>query len=156
MMEMLAPQGPVYQAGTLSGNPLAMAAGIATLRYLADHQEEIYAGLETHTAALAQGIAQAARQAGIATQTNRAGSMVTWFFTRTPVTDWTTAATSDTEAFGRFHRAMLDQGVWLPPSQYEAAFLGAAHTSEIIATTVEAARRAFAALKDQPQASAVT
>ncbi len=146
MMDMLAPQGPVYQAGTLSGNPLAMAAGIATLGYLGDHEEEIYGGLEAHTAAVAAGIAKVAHEAGIVTQTNRVGSMVTWFFTGTPVTDWTTAATSDTEAFGRFHRAMLDQGVWLPPSQYEAAFLGAAHTSEIIDATVEAARRAFAVI----------
>ena len=146
MMDMLAPQGPVYQAGTLSGNPLAMAAGIATLRYLGAHQEEVYGGLEAHTGALAAGIAQAALDAGIVTQTNRVGSMVTWFFNEQPVSDWAGASASDTEAFGRFHRAMLDEGVWLPPSQYEAAFLGAAHTGEIIASTVEAARRAFASM----------
>ena len=79
-------------------------------------------------------------------ETNRVGSMVTWFFTGTPVTDFATAATSDTEAFGRFHRAMLDQGVWLPPSQFEAAFLGTAHTAEDIDFTVEAARKAFASV----------
>jgi glutamate-1-semialdehyde 2,1-aminomutase len=146
MMDLLAPQGPVYQAGTLSGNPLAMAAGIATLRYLSAHEKEIYDGLETHAAALGEGFAKAARDAGIAMETNRAGSMVTWFFTDVPVTDWTTAATSDTEAFGRFHRAMLDQGVWLPPSQYEAAFLGATHSSADIDFTVEAAQKAFAAM----------
>jgi glutamate-1-semialdehyde 2,1-aminomutase len=146
MMDLLAPLGPVYQAGTLSGNPLAMAAGIATLRYLAGHPVEVYAGLEKHTAAVAKGIAGAARDAGIAVETNRAGSMVTWFFTASPVNDFATAAASDTEAFGRFHRAMLDQGVWLPPSQFEAAFLSTAHTGADIDFTVEAARKAFAVM----------
>jgi glutamate-1-semialdehyde 2,1-aminomutase len=146
MMNLLAPLGPVYQAGTLSGNPLAMAAGTATLRYLAAHKVEVYAGLDKITAAVAQGIAAAAQDAGFGVQTNRMGSMVTWFFTATPVTDFATAATSDTEAFGRFHRAMLDQGVWLPPSQFEAAFLGAAHTTADIDFTVEAARKAFASM----------
>ena len=146
MMNLLAPLGPVYQAGTLSGNPLAMAAGTATLRYLAAHKVEVYEGLDKITAAVAQGIAAAAQDAGIGVETNRAGSMVTWFFTRTPVTDFATAATSDTEAFGRFHRAMLDQGVWLPPSQFEAAFLGTAHTTADIDFTVKAARKAFASM----------
>jgi glutamate-1-semialdehyde 2,1-aminomutase len=146
MMDLLAPLGPVYQAGTLSGNPLAMAAGVATLHYLAGHQEEVYGGLERHTAAVATGIAGAAEEAGVAVETNRVGSMVTWFFTGGPVTDFNTAAASDTEAFGRFHRAMLDQGVWLPPSQFEAAFLSAAHTDADIAFTVEAARKALAAM----------
>jgi glutamate-1-semialdehyde 2,1-aminomutase len=146
MMNLLAPLGPVYQAGTLSGNPLAMAAGIATLRYLAAHKAEVYAGLDEVTAAVAKGIAAAGQDAGIAMETNRVGSMVTWFFTAAPVTDFTTAAASDTEAFGRFHRAMLDQGVWLPPSQFEAAFLGTAHTTADIDFTVEAARKAFASM----------
>jgi glutamate-1-semialdehyde 2,1-aminomutase len=146
MMNLLAPLGPVYQAGTLSGNPLAMAAGTATLRYLATHKADVYAGLEEVTAAVAKGIAAAAQDAGIAMETNRVGSMVTWFFTGTPVTDFATAATSDTEAFGRFHRAMLDQGVWLPPSQFEAAFLGTAHTTADIDFTVAAARKAFASM----------
>jgi glutamate-1-semialdehyde 2,1-aminomutase len=146
MMDLLAPLGPVYQAGTLSGNPLAMAAGIATLRYLAGHTAEVYAGLEKETAAVAKGVAAAARDAGIKVETNRAGSMVTWFFTGAPVTDFATAAASDTEAFGRFHRAMLDQGVWLPPSQFEAAFLSTAHSSADIEFTVEAARKAFASM----------
>jgi glutamate-1-semialdehyde 2,1-aminomutase len=146
MMNLLAPLGPVYQAGTLSGNPLAMAAGIATLRYLAAHEAEVYAGLDKVTAAVAKGIAAAAQDAGIAMETNRVGSMVTWFFTGTPVTDFATAAASDTEAFGRFHRGMLDQGVWLPPSQFEAAFLGTAHTAADIDFTVEAARKAFASM----------
>src|ERR1700730_10269062 len=146
MMDLLAPLGPVYQAGTLSGNPLAMAAGSATLRYLDAHKAEVYAGLDRITAGVAKGIAAAAREAGSGVQTNRVGSMVTWFFTGTPVTDFATAATSDTEAFGRFHRAMLDQGVWLPPSQFEAAFLGTAHTAADIDFTVEAARKAFASM----------
>jgi glutamate-1-semialdehyde 2,1-aminomutase len=147
IMDLLAPLGPVYQAGTLSGNPLAMAAGIATLRYLVAHESDVYAGLETRTATLAKGIAEAARDAGIPMQTNRAGSMVTWFFAAAPVTDFVTAAASDTEAFGRFHRAMLDRGVWLPPSQFEAAFLGTAHTNADIDFTVEAARQAFAFMR---------
>src|ERR1700728_856553 len=146
MMDLLAPLGPVYQAGTLSGNPLAMAAGIATLRYLAGHAVEVYAGLEKHTAAVAKGVAGAARDAGIAVETNRDGSMVTWFFTAAPVNDFASAAGSDTEAFGRFHRAMLDLGVWLPPSQFEAALLSTAHTDADIESTVEAARKAFAAM----------
>ena len=146
MMDLLAPLGPVYQAGTLSGNPLAMAAGIATLRHLAEHRGEIYPALEQHTAAIAKGIAAAAQDAGIAMETNRVGSMVTWFFNAAPVTDFSSAATSDTEAFGRFHRAMLDEGVWLPPSQFEAAFLSAAHTSADIDLTIAAAHKAFASI----------
>ncbi|MGC2400082.1 MAG: glutamate-1-semialdehyde 2,1-aminomutase [Acidobacteriaceae bacterium] len=146
MMDMLAPLGSVYQAGTLSGNPLAMAAGKATLKYLHEHKDEVYPGLEERTEAVAQGIASAARDAGVAVQTNRAGSMVTWFFAGSPVHDFTAATLSDTEAFGQFHRAMLDQGVWLPPSQFEAAFLSTALTEADIAYTVGAARKAFASI----------
>jgi glutamate-1-semialdehyde 2,1-aminomutase len=146
IMNLLAPLGPVYQAGTLSGNPLAMAAGIATLQYLAAHRDSVYAGLATRTAEVAEGITTAAQDAGIAIETNRAGSMVTWFFTNATVTDFASAAASDTEAFGRFHRAMLDEGVWLPPSQFEAAFLSTALTSADIDFTVEAARKAFASM----------
>jgi len=146
MMDLLAPLGPVYQAGTLSGNPLAMAAGIATLRYLSSHAAEVYAKLERITASLASGLAGAAAEAGVAMQTNQCGSMVTWFFTPTPVTDFVSASTSDVQAFGRFQRAMLDQGVWLPPSQFEAAFLGNAHTGADIEFTIEAARKALVAL----------
>jgi glutamate-1-semialdehyde 2,1-aminomutase len=147
IMDLLAPLGPVYQAGTLSGNPLAMAAGIATLGYLGSHRESVYDGLENSSAAVALGIAGAAREAGIAVETNRAGSMVTWFFTGGPVTDFAGAAKSDTEAFGRFHRAMLEQGVWLPASQFEAAFLSTAHTESDIDFTVAAARSAFASMQ---------
>ena len=146
IMNLLAPLGPVYQAGTLSGNPLAMAAGIATVGHLIEHREEVYPLLERLSAAVADGVAAEAAKAGVAMTTNRVGAMWTWFFTAKPVTDFATAATSDTAAFGRFHRAMLEQGVWLPASQYEAVFLGTAHTMEDIQQTVAAAREAFAAV----------
>jgi glutamate-1-semialdehyde 2,1-aminomutase len=146
IMNLLAPLGPVYQAGTLSGNPLAMAAGIATVGYLATHREEVYGKLEALSAAIADGIAAEAANAGIDVVTNRVGSMFTWFFSSKPVTDFATAAMSDTRRFGAFHRAMLDRGIWLPPSQFEAAFLSTAHTIEDIRQTVEAARDSFALL----------
>jgi glutamate-1-semialdehyde 2,1-aminomutase len=146
IMDLLAPLGPVYQAGTLSGNPLAMAAGIATLSHLARHRGEIYSQLETLSAAVADGVAKAAQEAGVPLTTNRAGSMFTWFFTGGPVGNFAQAQASDTAAFAHFHRAMLDQGIWLPPSQFEAAFLGAAHTAADVDSTIAAARRAFAAL----------
>ena len=146
IMRMLAPLGPVYQAGTLSGNPLAMAAGLATVGYLRDHRAELYTRLESVTAAVADGVAAEAARAGVPLTTNRVGAMWTWFFTGSPVTDFTTATTSDTAAFGRFHRAMLEAGVWLPPSQYEAAFLGIAHSDEDVSRTIKAARATFAAI----------
>ncbi len=144
IMNLLAPLGAVYQAGTLSGNPLAMAAGIATVGHLIEHRDRVYPLLERLSAAVADGIAAEAAKAGVAMTTNRVGAMWTWFFTGTPVTDFATAATSDTAAFGRFHRAMLEQGVWLPASQYEAVFLGTAHAMEDIQQTVASAREAFA------------
>ena len=143
IMDMVAPLGPMYQAGTLSGNPLAMAAGYATLRYLRDHKD-VYKQLETMSGELAAGVANAAKEAGITMTYNRIGSMFTWFFAAGPVTDWTSAAKSDTEAFGRFFRSMLDSGVYLPPSQFEAAFLSAAHSQEDIQRTIQAAKQAFA------------
>jgi glutamate-1-semialdehyde 2,1-aminomutase len=146
IMNMLAPLGPVYQAGTLSGNPLAMAAGIATLDYLESNQQQIYPHLEALSAAVADGVSNEAKKAGIAVTTNRVGAMFTWFFTDKPVTDFESAATSDTTLFGKFHRAMLDAGVWLPPSQFEAAFLGNAHTQTDIAETIRAAGEAFSAI----------
>jgi len=144
VMDFLAPLGPVYQAGTLSGNPLAMAAGIATLGYLIEHEAAVYAQLERTTAAIADGVAELAREAGIPLTTNRAGSMFTWFFTRGPVTDFASASTSDTEAFARFHRSLLESGVWLPPSQFEAAFVSTAHTGLDVEHILEAARKALA------------
>jgi glutamate-1-semialdehyde 2,1-aminomutase len=143
IMNHLAPLGPVYQAGTLSGNPLAMAAGIATLRHLIDHEEDVYNGLEQSTTRIAEGVARIADEAGIPMTVNRVGSMFTWFFTGQPVTSFTGAATSDTAAFGRFHRAMLDAGVWLPPSQFEAAFVSTAHGEAEIGIILEAAREAL-------------
>jgi len=143
VMEFLAPLGPVYQAGTLSGNPLAMAAGIATLSHLIKHEEEIYNGLQSTTGRIAEGVARIAHEAGIPLTTNRVGSMFTWFFTNQPVTDFASAATSDTKAFGHFHRAMLDAGVWLPPSQFEAAFLSTAHGEAEVGMVLEAARKSL-------------
>ena len=144
IMDLVAPLGPVYQAGTLSGNPLAMAAGLATLRYLKEHKKEVYPRLDKLGAELAAGVAAAAKAAGVLICYNRVGSMFTWFFVPCPVTDWNSAAKSDTEAFGRFFRSMLDSGVYLPPSQFESAFLSTAHTEEDIRKTIAAAKQAFA------------
>jgi glutamate-1-semialdehyde 2,1-aminomutase len=144
IMDLVAPLGPMYQAGTLSGNPLAMAAGLATLRHLKEHKKEIYPRLDKLSGELAAGVALAAKEAGVPICYNRVGSMFTWFFAPCPVTDWNSAAKSDTEAFGRFFRAMLDNGVYLPPSQFEAAFLSAAHTEEDIQQTIAVAKQAFA------------
>jgi glutamate-1-semialdehyde 2,1-aminomutase len=143
IMDLVAPLGSVYQAGTLSGNPLAMAAGYATLSYLRKHKD-IYGQLEKFSAELVNGVAAAAKESGVAMTYNRVGSMFTWFFTSGLVTDWHSASKCDTEAFGRFFRSMLDSGVYLPPSQFEAAFLSAAHTPEDIEQTVSAAKQTFA------------
>jgi glutamate-1-semialdehyde 2,1-aminomutase len=143
-MDMLAPLGPVYQAGTLSGNPLAMAAGIATIGHLQANADQIYPQLQAAASAVVDGVAREASKVNIPLGANQVGSMWTWFFTVGPVTNYEQAARSDTAAFGRFHRAMLDRGVWLPPSQFEAAFLGTAHGREEVAATIEAARAAFA------------
>jgi glutamate-1-semialdehyde 2,1-aminomutase len=146
IMQMLAPLGPVYQAGTLSGNPLAMAAGIATVSHLIAERATIYPQLAETTRQIAVGIAQEAKAAGIPMSVNWIGSMVTWFFTETNVTDFDTASTSDMARFGRFHRAMLERGIWLPPSQYEAAFVSAAHGEAEIDFTLSTARDVFADL----------
>jgi glutamate-1-semialdehyde 2,1-aminomutase len=142
-MDLVAPLGPMYQAGTLSGNPLAMAAGLATLRYLREHKREIYPRLDKLTEELVEGVTATAKEAGLAICHNRVGSMFTWFFNAGPVTDWNSAAKSDTEAFGRFFRSMLGHGVYLPPSQFEAAFLSAAHSEGDIQQTLAAAKQAF-------------
>ena len=143
IMGLVAPLGPMYQAGTLSGNPLAMAAGVATLRHLREHKHEIYPRLDKLSGDLVTGVAAAAKDAGVPVSYNRVGSMFTWFFNPGPVTDWNSAAKSDTEAFGRFFRSMLDGGIYLPPSQFEAAFLSIAHTEEDIQQTIAAAKQAF-------------
>jgi len=137
IMSMVAPAGPIYQAGTLSGNPLAVAAGLAMLRHLKAHPE-VYGRLEAQGARL-----EAAAPAGVTV--NRVGSMFTFFFTDGPVTDWKSAKKCDTARFGRFFRRMLDRGVYLAPSQFEAAFVSAAHTDEDIEKTISAAREALAA-----------
>jgi len=136
IMSKVAPSGPIYQAGTLSGNPLAVAAGLAMLRHLKSHPE-VYAQLENRAAELCASVPE-----GITV--NRVGSMFTFFFTDQPVTDYETAKRSDTTRFGRFFRAMLDRGIYLAPSQFEAAFLSAAHTEEDIRKTIAAARESFA------------
>jgi glutamate-1-semialdehyde 2,1-aminomutase len=142
IMDMIAPLGPVYQAGTLSGNPLAMAAGLATLRHLKAHPE-IYEQLEQRTARLVNGVVEAAKKNGVALTANRVGSMFTWFFQQDEVHDWETAAKSDTQAFAKFYRAMLESGIYLPPSQYEAMFVSAAHSQAEIQATIEASANAF-------------
>ena len=153
IMDLVAPLGPMYQAGTLSGNPLAMAAGVATLRHLRDHKKEIYPTLDRLGSELATGVAAAAKACGAPICYNRVGSMFTWFFAPCPVTDWTSAATSDTQAFARFFRSMLENGIYLPPSQFEAAFLSAAHTEDDIQQTIAAAKVAFeAAMSGQTSA----
>ncbi len=144
MMKLVAPLGPMYQAGTLSGNPLAMAAGIATLKHLRDKQKEIYPNLDRLAGKLTEGVAAAAKDAGVSLTTNRVASMFTWFFTPGPVSNWNSASKSDTKAFGRFFRSMLDHGIYLPPSQYEAAFLSTAHTEEDVQRTIAAAKHGFA------------
>src|SRR3984885_4014013 len=147
IMDLVAPLGPMYQAGTLSGNPLTMAAGCAMLKQLRDHRGEIYPRLEKLSGELVEGVAAAAKEAGVPLSYNRVGSMFTWFFHPGPVTDWDSASKSNTEAFGKFFRSMLDSGIYLPPSQYEAAFLGAAHSEEDVQKTIAAAKEAFAALR---------
>lgn len=144
IMEMVAPLGPVYQAGTLSGNPLAMRAGLATLPKLAS--SDFYSALEKKGERLAEGIRAGVRQAEIPVQVNQVGSLLTIFFSGAPVTDYASAKKSDTEEFGRFFQEMLKRGVLLPPSQYEALFVSAAHSDEDIAQTLAAATQSLQSL----------
>ena len=148
-MDLLAPLGPVYQAGTLSGNPLAMNAGLATLSYLQDHAAQIYPQLEAAAKKLTEGVVAQAAEFSIPLTLNRVGAMWTWFFTPGPVRNYAEASISDTAAFGRFHNSLLDQGVWLPPSQFEAAFLGTAHGQAEIDATLQATRAAFRNLNNE-------
>jgi len=141
IMELVAPAGPVYQAGTLSGNPLAMTAGLWCLSELSS---ALYRHLSKLGAQLTQGLADAARDAGVSLQVNGFGSLLTPFFTSTPVRDYQTALSSDTAAYGRFFRGMLARGIYAPPSQFEAWFLSGAHTARDIEKTIKAARGAFA------------
>ncbi|HXG41627.1 MAG TPA: glutamate-1-semialdehyde 2,1-aminomutase [Dehalococcoidia bacterium] len=144
IMEMVAPLGPVYQAGTLAGNPLAMAAGVATLRLL--REEGTYRRLEELSARLEAGLAAALAELGVTATVQRAGSMLTLFFAPGPVRDYASARQADTGLFARFFAAMLEQGVLLPPSQFEAWFVSLAHSEDDIEATLAAARRALANL----------
>lgn len=144
IMEMVAPAGTVYQAGTLSGNPLAMAAGIATLRELA--RPGFYDALERKSARLAAGIADAARQTGAGVSFNRFGSLLCTFFTPDEVVDFQSAMRADTKRYGIFHRRLLDNGVYIAPAQFESMFVSAAHTDADLDQTAEAFKKAFTAL----------
>lgn len=141
IMNHILPAGKVFQAGTLSGNPLATAAGIATLEVL--RETDPFSALERTSQRLAEGLRAAAEEAGVPCCIGRCGAMLTLFFTRQPVTDWDTAAVCDTAAFARFFHAMLDRGVYLPCSQFEAMFLSVAHGDEDIDATIAAARESF-------------
>ena len=144
LMAHVAPDGPVYQAGTLSGNPLAVAAGLKTVEIL--QRPGTYERLEANSAALGEGLAAAAREAGVPLVLNRVGSMLTGFFMSGEVWDYGDAKRSDTARFGRWFRGMLEHGVYLPPSQFEAAFVSLVHGAEEIERTLAAARTAFRAL----------
>ncbi|UFJ39071.1 glutamate-1-semialdehyde 2,1-aminomutase [Brevibacillus humidisoli] len=141
IMEQIAPAGPIYQAGTLSGNPLAMAAGIATLRELA--KPGVYEQLDARSARLAEGLAANARKLGIPHTVNRVGSMVCLFFTDTPVMDYETAKTADLQRFSAYFHNLLDEGVMIPPSQFEGMFVSLMHSDEDIEHTIEASYRAM-------------
>ncbi|MFG0248874.1 MAG: glutamate-1-semialdehyde 2,1-aminomutase [Phycisphaeraceae bacterium JB051] len=149
LMQLMAPAGPVYQAGTLSGNPLAMAAGIATLTEVLDEKNEVYEHLEAMSARLQAGLEKVASEAGVPVTVQRVGSMITCFFTEqanTPVTCYADVAKCDTVKFAAFFRTMLDEGVLLPPSQFETWFVSFAHDEAAIDKTIAAAGKAFAAL----------
>ena len=145
LMEMVSPAGPVYQAGTLSGNPLAMTAGLWCLSQL---KPKLYRDLAALGSRLAVGLADAARAAGVSMQVNAVGSLVTPFFTHRQVRDYQSATSADTERYARFFRGMLARGIYLPPSQFEAWFLSAAHTRKDVDTTVAAAHEAMKGLAE--------
>ncbi|MGQ9652270.1 MAG: glutamate-1-semialdehyde 2,1-aminomutase [Phycisphaerae bacterium] len=145
IMEKLSPVGPVYQAGTLAGNPLAMAAGLATLEVL--HEAGTYERLDSLATRLADGLKAAAVAAGVSAFVTRVGSMCTLFFQAGPVTDYATAAKSDTKTYAQFMHAMLERGVYLPPSQFETFFVSTAHTEEQIDQTLAAAAEALQGLE---------
>ena len=154
IMQTVAPLGPVYQAGTLSGNPLAVAAGLKTLQII--EREDPYPQLEQASERLASGLAQRAAAAGIPLQGNRVGSMFTGFFCSGEVWSYDDAKRCDLERFARWHREMLRRGVYLAPSQFEAAFVSTAHDEGLIAQTLDAAGEAFAALQHAEVETGVT
>ena len=139
VMELVSPAGKVYQAGTLSGNPVAMAAGLTQLKYLYDHQE-IYKELEAKGQMLYGGMEKIAREKGLKVQMNHISSLGSLFFTGQPVVDYVSAKTSDTKAFAEYFKKMLKMGIHMAPSQFEAMFLSAAHTDEIIMETLDAVK----------------
>jgi glutamate-1-semialdehyde 2,1-aminomutase len=145
IMQMVAPAGPMYQAGTLSGNPLAMTAGIETLKVLGE--PGVFDEIDRTAARLARGIGRAGDDAGVPIYQTRVGTMFSNFFTAEPVTDYTTAKASDTGRFGRYFHAMLERGIYIAPSQFEAGFISLAHSEDDIERTVEAAREAFPACR---------
>jgi glutamate-1-semialdehyde 2,1-aminomutase len=145
LMDLVAPAGPVYQAGTLSGNPLAVAAGLKTLEIL--RRPGTYERLDALTEKLTSGLASVAARAGVPLTVNRVASMFTAFFKADPVTDYASAKRADSAAFGRFFRALLERGVYLPPSQFEAAFLSTSHSEDDVATTLQAATHALTSLR---------
>jgi glutamate-1-semialdehyde 2,1-aminomutase len=151
LMDLVAPAGPVYQAGTLSGNPLAMAAGLKTLEVI--HRPGFYERIEVQGEKLSRGLSNAATKAGVPLQLNRVGSMLTPFFAPAPVKDYATARQASTAAFGRFFRSMLSRGVYLPPSQFEVSLVSAAHTKEDIEETIQASTAAFVASMETRSAS---
>jgi glutamate-1-semialdehyde 2,1-aminomutase len=136
IMQMVAPAGPMYQAGTLSGNPLAMAAGLTMLQIL-HANKMIYKQLEQHSAQLEEGIRDNLNKLGLGYTFNRVGSMCTLFFTSKPVTDYDSAKTSDTSKFSKYFNSMLEQGIYLPPSQFETVFISTAHSERIIEKTIK-------------------
>jgi glutamate-1-semialdehyde 2,1-aminomutase len=144
IMSHVAPSGSVYQAGTLSGNPLTTAAGVATLSLL--KTANLYADLEAKSSMFADGMVSAARRAGVSIQCNRVGSMMTFFFTETPVKDFATARSADTERFGAFWRLMRRAGILFPPSQFEAVFLSTAHTNPGLQKTIRTMEQVCAQL----------
>jgi glutamate-1-semialdehyde 2,1-aminomutase len=145
IMEMVAPEGPIYQAGTLSGNPLAMVAGIETLKIL--KEPGTYENLESISAILNDGLETLAANAGINSTLNRAGAMFAMFFsTQKRITDYIDAKTSDTQKFGQYFRSMLENGIYLAPSQFEAGFISTAHTKEDIELTLVAAEKSLASI----------
>jgi len=144
IMETVAPAGLMYQAGTLSGNPLAMTAGLVTLKEL--RKPGVFERIVAQTKRLCQGVGQAAKKAGIPVYQTQVGTMFCTYFTHDPVTDYASAKASDTVAFGRFFQAMLEAGIYLAPSQFESGFTSAAHTADVIDATVEVAQAAFRAV----------